>query len=97
MIRRVIKGRYLALALLVVAQLSFPLHAAEHGVGQHEHDGAPCQYGVTNDDDVLALPPSAISPQLVISDAACPAAAPTIELTDSGVRLPPATGPPASS
>ena len=97
MIRRVIKGRYLALALLVVAQLSFPLHAAEHGVGQHAHDGVLCQYGVTNDDDVLAPPPSATSPQLVISDAACPAAALTIELSESGVRLPPATGPPSSA
>ncbi|MCG8449751.1 MAG: hypothetical protein MI725_09255 [Pirellulales bacterium] len=97
MIRRIIKCRYLAIALLVVAQLSITLHAVEHGVGQHAHSGVPCLYGATNDDDVLAPPPSAASTQPVTYSAAYPAAGPIAEVSETGVRLPPATGPPAFS
>lgn len=97
MIRRIINSRYLAVALLVIAQLSVTLHAAEHGVGQHAHDGVPCLYGATNDDDVLAPPPSAEIHQPVVCSAARPAAERIVDLSEAGARLPPATGPPISS
>lgn len=97
MIRRIINARYFAIALLVLAQLSITLHAAEHGVGQHAHDGVPCLYGVTNDDDVAAPPPANPQPQPFIRSAAIPLTGPIIDRSGAGVLLPPATGPPVSS
>jgi hypothetical protein len=96
MIRGIIKSRYLPIAVLVIAQLSVTLHASEHGVGQHAHDGVPCLYGLTNDDDVLAPPPSVPTPQLVSFSSSCPISSGTVESADCGFLLPPATGPPIS-
>ena len=97
MIRRIVNARYLALVLLALAHLSVALHAAEHGIGLHSHDGAPCLYGAANDDD---------SDGLIVADtfvlrsttsgfdaAACPDAV----NGRSDLRIPPATGPPGSA
>ena len=97
MVRRIISARYLALALLAAAQLSIAVHAAEHGVGQHTHDGVPCLYGATNDNDTDATPPHGIAALGVnkngIDREAC------VDLVDatSDLRIPPATGPPGSA
>ncbi|MDJ0911127.1 MAG: hypothetical protein QNI99_18235 [Woeseiaceae bacterium] len=53
--------RLVALALLTAAQLHAIAHAAEHGVGEHEHEGVQCVYGTANDDDSDALLPASVS------------------------------------
>ncbi len=81
--------------MLVIAQLSITLHAAEHGVGQHAHDGVPCLYGATNDDDVLGSPPSVVIPKRIDTHSdELTAAEQVIDVSETGARLPPATGPP---
>ena len=91
------KIRWLAIAVLLIAQLSVTLHAHEHGVGQHAHDGIPCLYGATNDDDVLAPPPSLTLFQADSRATGLNTAASVSLLPAIVVGLPPATGPPISS
>ena len=97
MIRRVIKARYFALAVLAAAQLSATLHAAEHGFGEHEHEGVSCVYGTPNDDYALASLPAAESPQPFTLSTVLPMAGSSVRLNLTGTLLPPATGPPASA
>ena len=96
MIRRFVSMRTFAVALLAAAQLGAALHAAEHGVGEHEHDGVTCVYGAVNDDDVLAPPPSAATPRLLNRSGSFPTAEQDTQTSSTGVTLPPATGPPGS-
>lgn len=94
MVCRIITVRYFAIALLAIAHMGAVLHAAEFGVGHHEHEGVPCLYGATNDDDHDLLPPTNRVVVTVIEveteSAVC------IDIIDStpDLRLPPATGPP---
>ena len=96
MIRRIANVRYLALVLLALAHLSVTLHAAEHGIGPHNHDGAPCLYGAIDGDDPDGLPlaRTTLPPhsETGVLDAPRTESFPP----RSDVRIPPATGPPAS-
>ena len=97
MIRRVVNARYLALALLVAAQLSVASHAVEHGVGQHEHDGIPCLYGMPNEDDSHESSPPAITEVTVGKSDADGAVCVDVPRSTSDLGVPPATGPPGSA
>ena len=96
MIHRIINQRYLAIAVLLLAQLIFALHAAEHGVGEHEHDGAPCVYCHMGDDD-LALSLSPAKPRPFTATVVCSIEEQSVGSSAIAVRLPPATGPPVST
>ena len=87
---------YHILALLLIAQLCIAAHAAEHGPGQHSHEGVACLYGITNDDDG-AVPPLFAPPQAAVVLRTVRLADPVSILPGSEALLPPATGPPVSS
>ncbi len=97
MIRRIVNARYLALALLVLAHLSVTVHAAEHGVGPHTHDGAPCLYGAANDDDSDGSIEDSTFVLLSTASGFDAAACPDAVNGRSDLRIPPATGPPGSA
>ena len=95
MISRETIGRFL-IAMLVVAQLGTTVHAAEHGHGDHDHDGVECLFVAVTSDDGDDLPPSGTA-QLVFTNTS--ASKPTqvgIVSAPASLRIPPATGPPAS-
>ena len=94
MIQRIIDSRLVALAVLAFALLANALHAAEHGVGEHDHEGVPCLVGALIEDDVLALPTSATVYPLAVRSAVAPAAKSFSRTSRIGILFPPATGPP---
>lgn len=89
-------NRVLAIAILLCAQLSISWHAAEHGVGQHVHDGVTCVFGLTDDDDT-GLPPrplGSLANARVELDCSIFSSAAHLDLS---LRVPPATGPPVTA
>ena len=94
MISRIAIGRLL-IAMLAVAQLGTSLHAAEHGHGDHDHDGVECVFVAVNNDDGDAPLPSGVAPQSFSrASGAEPIPAGIISARPT-LRVPPATGPPA--
>ncbi len=87
-------GRFL-IAMLLAAQLSGTLHAAEHGHGDHDHDGVACLFVAVTNDDADALLPSDIVPQFFRNDSDDPPISLGVIDASSNLRVPPATGPPA--
>ncbi len=86
--------RLVALALLTAAQLHAIAHAAEHGVGEHEHEGVLCVYGAANDDDFDAVLPASVSVCFVVETER--GQVPSFEHIGLVTHCiaPPATGPP---
>ena len=97
MIRATVTRKYLAIAVLVIAQLGITLHGADHGFGRHAHDGSACVLGTSYEGDALAPPPAE---SLCVSDpssAVTPAAVNEASQSAAGKLLPPATGPPVAT
>ncbi len=88
--------RLFMLALLTAAQLLAIAHAAEHGVGEHEHEGVQCVYGTANDENNGVIPSSMAAAIVAESvHSLVPFLDHSKPTSDS--FLPPATGPPPSS
>ncbi len=89
--------RLAVLALLAAAQLHAIAHAAEHGVGEHEHEGVQCVYGTANDDDFDGVPPSGMAAAILVERAGTVVVCRYYNSLASDSVLPPATGPPSFS
>ena len=96
MIHRIIDTRLIALAVLTLALANNALHAAEHGTGEHDHEGVPCLVGAVNEDDVLAIPHATALVPPIVRSAGSSAATLVSSPSRIAVLFPPATGPPAS-
>ena len=88
-------GRYL-IALLLIAQLGGVLHAADHGPGEHTHDGVACILCAAFDDDSDSAPPPSGLGLTPGGEPVTPVGAAEGVRTVRGVLVPPATGPPVS-